>query len=162
MGRKLVLAAAVAAIACIVTGSAAAHTGPGAFSSASAQAGAGFLINGSFSETGLTPGQQVTYVWSYHLVVGIGCGGKSVTDRVGRVSNTVTTTADGNGNVTESFSIGLPSLSCPNGQTPNPVKMMVRSIKIRDTTNRHRTKAPGWFISKDSKGFTSAHPFGGY
>jgi len=151
--------AAVVVAACIAAGAAAAHTGPGWFSSASAQAGAGFVVNGSFTETGLNPGQQVTYVWSYHLAVGMGCGGKSVMDRVGRVANTLTTNADGSGNVTESFSIGLPALTCANGNTPDPVKMLVRSIKIRDTTNRHRTEATGWFISKDSKGFTSAHPF---
>jgi hypothetical protein len=160
MRKKPMCAAAAAAVAaCIVAGGAAAHTGPGVFSSASAQAGAGFVINGSFTETGLVPGQEVTYVWSYHLAVGMGCGGKSVMDRIGRVTNTITTTADGSGNVTESFAIGLPPLSCANGNTPDPVKMMVRSIKIKDTTDRHRTEATGWFISKDSKGFTSAHPF---
>jgi hypothetical protein len=161
MRRKSVLAAAVAVIACIGAGGAAAHSGPGVFSSASAQAGAGFTINGSFTETGLLPGQPVTYIWSYHLVVGMGCGGKSVTDRVGHIENTIATTADDSGNVTESFSIGLPSLSCPGGQTPDPVKMMVRSIKIRDTTNHHRTRALGWFISKTDKGFTAQHPFHG-
>jgi len=161
MRRKMVLAAAVAVVAGIVAGGAAAHQGPGGFSSASAQAGAGFQINGSFSESGLLPGSPVTFIWSYHLVVGMGCGGKSVMDRVGNIQNTITTSADGGGNVTESFSISLPSLSCPGGQTPDPVKMMVRSIKIRDITNRHRTRAEGWFISKTNKGFTAQHPFHG-
>lgn len=153
------LAAAVALIACIVAGGASAHTGPGTFSSASAHAGAGFVVNGSFTETGLIPGKTVKYAWSYHLVVDLGCGGKSVTDVVGTVKNTITTIAGGSGSVTESFSIGLPSLSCPHGQTPKPVKMLVRSIKVRDTTYLHHTRAAGWFLSKGSNGFTAGHPF---
>jgi hypothetical protein len=117
------------------------------------------VVNGSFTEGGLPAGQAVTFVWSSHMVVGMGCGGKSVTVHIGRVTGTINTTADGSGNASSSFSIGLPSLSCANGNTPNPVKMIVRSIKIKDTTNHHHTEAPGWFISKDAKGFTSAHPF---
>lgn len=159
MRSKPMLAAAVAVVACVVTGGAAAHTGPGGFSSASAQAGSGFVVNVSFGESGLPAGQDVSYAWSSHMVVGMGCGGKSVTVNLGRIGGTMTTTADSGGSTSESFSIGLPSLSCANGQTPNPVKMIVRSIKIKDTTNRHRTEATGWFISKNSKGFTSAHPF---
>jgi len=159
MRSKAVLAAAVSLIACVVVGGASAHTGPGGFSSASASAGAGFHVTGSFTETGLTPGKKVKYAWSYHLVVDLGCGGKSVTDVVGRVVNTITATASGGGSVTKSFSIGLPSLSCPGGKTPKPVKMLVRSIKINDTTNIHHTRAAGWFLSKDNKGFTQGHPF---
>jgi hypothetical protein len=157
--RNSVLVAAVVVIACIVAAGAAAHQGPGSFSSASAHAGAGFHVNGSFTETGLIPGTKVKYAWSYHLVVAMGCGGKSVTDVVGRVVNTITATASGGGSVTRSFSIGLPSLSCPGGQTPKPVKMLVRSIKVNDTTYVHHTRAPGWFLSKDNKGFTQGHPF---
>jgi hypothetical protein len=159
MRRTSVLAAAVSLIAGVVAGGASAHVGPGAFSSASAHAGAGFVVNGSFTETGLVPGKSVKYAWSYHLVVDLGCGGKSVTDVVGTVQRTFTATAGGGGSVTKSFSIGLPSLSCPGGQTPKPVKMLVRSIKIRDTTNVHHTAATGWFLSKVGKGFTQAHPF---
>jgi hypothetical protein len=159
MSKKAMLVAAATAVAGIVAAGASAHVGPGVFSSASAQAGAGFVVNASFTEAGLPAGQAVTYVWSSHMIVGMGCGGKSVTDRVGRITGTINATADGSGNASGSFSIGLPSLSCPGGQTPNPIKMIVRSIKIKDTTNHHRTEAPGWFISKDSKGFTSAHPF---
>ena len=161
MRRKSVLAAAVSLIACIVAGGASAHTGPGAFSSASAHAGAGFVVSGSFTETGLIPGKKVKYAWSYHLVVDMGCGGKSVTDVVGTVVNTITTTVGGSGTVSKSFSIGLPSLSCSNGKTPKPIKMLVRSIKIRDPTNVHGTRAGGWFLSKADKGFTAQHPFHG-
>jgi hypothetical protein len=159
MSRKPMLVAATFVAAGIVAGGAAAHLGPGTFTSASAQAGSGFVVNGSFSEGGLPAGQAVTFVWSSHMVVGMGCGGKSVTAHIGRVTGTINTTADGSGNASSSFSIGLPPLSCVNGNTPDPVKMIVRSIKIKDTTNHHHTEAPGWFISKDAKGFTSAHPF---
>jgi hypothetical protein len=159
MRTKLILAAAVSLVACVVAGGASAHSGPGVFSSASAHAGSGFVVTGSFTETGLVPGKQVKYLWTYHLVVVMGCGGKSVTDVVGNVQNTITTTVGGGGSVSKSFSIGLPSLSCPGGQTPKPVKMLVRSIKISDTTNRHHTRAAGWFLSKVGKGFTAAHPF---
>lgn len=95
------------------------------------------------------------------MVVGMVCGPKTVTDRVGAITGTVSTTADDSGTASATFSITLPDLTCANGATPDPVKMIVRSVKMVDLTNHHRTEAHGWYISKDSKGITSATPFGG-
>ena len=161
MSWKPIPIAAIIVAAGALAGSVQAHPGPGVFSSASATAGSGFVVNGTMTETGLPAGSAVDYEWSSNMVVGMACGGKTVTDRIGRIGGTISATADDSGTASASFSITLPDLSCANGATPDPVKMIVRSVKMKDVTNHHSTEAHGWYISKDSKGFTSATPFGG-
>ncbi|HEV2592071.1 MAG TPA: hypothetical protein VGU02_09280 [Gaiellaceae bacterium] len=126
-----------------------------------ARAGTGFTVNASFSENGLSGViTSVNYQWSAHMYVVMGCNGKSVTDLVGAVSGTLTAGAGG-GTARGSFAVRLPSLSCANGATPKPIKMIVRSIKVTDKTNHRHSKIVGWYVSKSSKGVTAMHPFGG-
>lgn len=161
MRSKAILLVVVLLVAGVVVGGAGAKIGPGSFTSASARAGSGFVVNATFAEGGLPAASTVAFSWSAHVVVGMACGGVSVSQNFGKLYGTLTSQANTAGTATGSFSVTLPALSCSNGKTAVPVKMMVRSIKVKDTTNHHRTKMIGWYISKNAKGFTSSHPFGG-
>ena len=94
------------------------------------------------------------------MYVVMGCNGKTATDLLGVVTGTLTASVGG-GTAKGSFAIGMPALSCGNGATPKPVKMVVRSVKITDKTNHLHAKIVGWYVAKAAKGITSAHPFGG-
>ncbi len=153
----LLVAAAFAA------GGASAHGAAlGGFSSGSAQAAAGFVVNASFAEAGLLPGKPVVIRTSAHVVLGYACGGKSFSASFGNVTSKIAGTSTGAGGFSGQFAIKAPSTpSCPKGQAPKFVKLLVRSIKVDDFKHRHHLDIHGWFASKATKGITAQHPLHG-
>jgi hypothetical protein len=107
----------------------------------------------TFKETGLQPGQSVSYHITGQARITYGCYSGSTHTAVGfqaqgPVDVAVTKVADGQGSVTASIPLPPPALSCYSPDRPSFVGANWNNFLVEDTSNGVRQPARGLLIGR--------------